>query len=170
MNTERSKLFPGTQLGELTLLGRVNKPTARTYLKKQWKVQCSCTKIFVLPEYYLVRKGNPRRDCGGHTTKSLKSTFKQEYGIWLMMHQRCLFAHHKFYKYYGGRGIKIAKEWLATRYGGELDDKGFERFIEHIKKRPSEGHSVDRINVDGNYEPGNVRWATAKEQAANKRK
>jgi len=64
---------------------------------------------------------------------------------------------------YSGRGITVAAEW---DYGG--DGKGFERFVAHIGPKPTPKHSVDRIDNDGNYEPGNVRWATTPEQAANR--
>jgi hypothetical protein len=68
-------------------------------------------------------------------------------------------AHH-----YVGRGIGVADEWLP---GG--DGSGFARFLEHVGPRPSQKHSLDRIDVNKGYEPGNVRWATAHEQAVNRR-
>lgn len=93
-----------------------------------------------------------------------------------MIHQRCLFANHVAYKYYGGRGIKIHPDFLSAAYGGNPDDKGFERFFACVGAAPSLGHSIDRIDVDGDYAPTQkdgvtpqLRWATAVEQAANKR-
>lgn len=85
-----------------------------------------------------------------------------------MMHQRCYNENHVAYKHYGGRGITISPLW--NRFNPDLTmEQAFGKFLEHIGPRKSKKYSVDRIDVDGNYEPGNVRWATAKEQAANKR-
>ena len=70
---------------------------------------------------------------------------------------RCTNAHRPDFYLYGGRGVKF-------------QFKTFEEFSIVLGPRPSEKHSLDRIDVYGDYEPGNVRWATAKEQANNKRK
>lgn len=160
---------PGTKLGELTLIGRVRSGRKTpVYRKKSWRCRCTCGVELTVPEWYLQRPGNPKRSCG-HRDISLKTQYNREYRIWCMIHQRCLFSHHIAYKYYGGRGIKIHPDWLNKDYGGNPDDKGFQRFFEHVGPAPTLGHSIDRIEVNGNYEPGNIRWATAKEQAQNKR-
>lgn len=72
---------------------------------------------------------------------------------------RCCNPKHPAYKNYGGRGISVFKEWI--------DDPI--KFADYIGPRPSNKHSLDRINNDGNYEPGNVRWATDEEQSNNRR-
>lgn len=85
-----------------------------------------------------------------------------EYSIWRGIIARCTLPATHGYKHYGGRGIRIHDDWLGY-------PEGFNRFVHHIGQRPSSAHTVDRINVNGNYEPGNVRWATSTEQARNRR-
>lgn len=81
--------------------------------------------------------------------------------IWKNMKQRCLNPNDPGYKNYGGRGIKICDRWLDS----------FDNFINDMKERPHPRHlySIERKDVDGNYEPGNCIWATQKIQAANRR-
>lgn len=78
--------------------------------------------------------------------------------------QRCTNPKNASYHRYGGRGIRVCEEWCE----GEDMMIGVLRFMEHIGSRPSCDHSLDRIDNDGHYEPGNVRWATAKQQSNNK--
>lgn len=81
-----------------------------------------------------------------------------EYSAWLAMRQRCYNPKSQRFKYYGGRGIKICSRWLTS----------FDNFIEDMGRRPK-GKSLDRIDVDGDYEPDNCRWATQTEQIVNRR-
>lgn len=78
--------------------------------------------------------------------------------IWTSIKQRCLNPNDRRFERYGGRGIKIHSEWIDS----------FESFLDYVGFRPSENHSIDRINNNGNYEPGNVRWATPEEQVRNR--
>ena len=75
------------------------------------------------------------------------------------MIQRCTNPNHPQYKNYGARGITVHPDWLK-----------FEPFISHIGWKPTSKHALDRKDVNGNYEPGNVRWLTQKEQTNNMRK
>lgn len=83
-----------------------------------------------------------------------------EYHAWLAMKGRCLNVKNARYKDWGGRGIAVCGEWIES----------FEAFLAYVGKRPGRGYSIDRFpDNNGNYEPGNVRWATAKQQRANRR-
>ena len=81
------------------------------------------------------------------------------------MKGRCLNENHSRYEDYGARGISICDRWLF----GEDGLSGFECFLKDVGERPSEEHSVDRLDVNLNYEPGNCKWSTLKEQRRNTR-
>ena len=84
-----------------------------------------------------------------------------EYGIYRAMLNRCFNPNVDRYPEYGGRGITVDEDWRG--------DGGYERFLAHVGRRPDEDHSLDREDPDGNYQPGNVRWAVKAVQANNKR-
>lgn len=94
------------------------------------------------------------------TLRTLRQSHKKEYWAWCDMIARCTRATHRKWKYYGGRGIVIYDEWR----------KSFQRFFDDVGPAPHPRLSIDRINNDGNYEPGNVRWATYREQNNNQRR
>lgn len=135
--------------------------------RRVWAVLCGCGKVFVTRLDHL-RYGNSR-SCGCSFTPARRSKASTVHGhnksggptrtytTWQAMRTRCLRkAHHK-YPMYGGRGITICSRWDS-----------FITFLRDMGERPV-GKSIDRIDNDTGYEPGNCRWATPKEQNANRR-
>lgn len=95
-----------------------------------------------------------RRLRHGETAGRISRT----YTTWYAAKQRCTNPRNKVFSFYGGRGIRMCDRWAND----------FATFLQDMGQRP-EGRTLDRINPDGNYEPSNCRWATPKEQAANRR-
>ena len=94
----------------------------------------------------------------GFVIKWPPDSYHPEYVSWKNMLLRCTNKNHQGYPHYGGRGIIVAPELQS-----------YEGFLQALGRKPSPEHTVDRIDPDGNYELGNVRWATPTEQANNKR-
>lgn len=87
-----------------------------------------------------------------------------EYRVWSGMNTRCYNKKNRAYPSYGGRGIRVYELWRSGR------KNAFDAFLEYVGPRPSPRHSLDRIHNDRDYRPGNVRWATQKEQSRNRRR
>lgn len=97
-----------------------------------------------------------RKIIHGHHTRS--GGRSKEWSAWDHMKRRCGNPNDASYKWHGAKGITVCDRWLHS----------FENFLQDVGLAPSPKHSLDRFpNQKGNYEPGNVRWATAKEQANN---
>jgi hypothetical protein len=134
--------------------------------KVRWLCRCDCGKDSLALTNDL-RSGR-HASCGclqlERVTKHGHSPFdiakkSLTYRSWISMVNRCTSEKATGYANYGGRGIKVCDRW-----------RDFRNFLADMGERPSLGHSIDRFpNVDGNYEPGNVRWATRAEQAVNRR-
>jgi hypothetical protein len=133
------------------------------------KVVCDCSTIKDV--HWDNLKGDKTTSCGCvHREATIRVTLthghsrvgkiSDEYRCWLGMIQRCTNSNVRGYPDYGGRGIKVCERWLNS----------FENFFEDMGQRPSKSHSLDRFpNNDGDYKPGNCRWATKLEQMSNKR-
>jgi len=97
-----------------------------------------------------------RHKGGGKTTHG--KTGSKEYVAWKAMLGRCFYTGYHAYHRYGGRGISVCERWRTS----------FEAFLADVGPAPSSSMSLGRLDNDGNYEPGNCCWQTAKQQAANR--
>lgn len=85
-----------------------------------------------------------------------------EYSSWSNMRARCTNPNHPDFSRYGGRGITVHDDW-------NRQPNGFHNFFDHVGPKPFPGATIDRIDVNGNYEPGNVRWLSRAQQNRNRR-
>jgi hypothetical protein len=159
----------GQRFGYWTVVGYVG-PTARTRAH-EWRCICVCGVERVMRSHPL--RVGLSQSCGCRKgeysikTRGLKLISKMpEYPIWQGMRNRCFNPNVESYPLYGGRGITVCDRWCI----GDGEQTGFECFFADIGPRPSKVHSLDRVDPDGNYQPGNVRWASNLEQANNRRK
>lgn len=132
--------------------------------------ECRCDCGITKTIRYDDLRSNRTVSCGCYNKENTKTKFTAHgmrnhplYNIWNSMIQRCYNPNSKSYKNYGGRGIIMCDEWK-----NELT--GCEQFATDMGNRPSHKHSIDRIDVNGNYQPNNCRWATPDQQMRNTRR
>lgn len=156
----------GKVYGRLTVLQEDGKTNAS---KIKWLCKCICGKTTTVIGTCL--KSGHTESCGClHSERLLSRNTKHgqgtannytvEFSTWRRIKQRCYNAKAPHYKDYGGRGIIMSDEWKNS----------FTAFFSDMGLRPSSLHSIDRINNDGNYEKGNCKWSTQKEQSRNTRR
>lgn len=150
----------GQKFGKWTVLCRAENNQRNATM---WKCMCECGKVSdVLGTNLRLGRTHGCKVCNcGKKNKNHGMTHSKIYKTWKNMRQRCFNKNDHSYKNYGGRGITVCDEWRNS----------FESFYDYVSKLPhfgEVGYSIDRIDNDGNYEPNNVRWATAYEQTHNR--
>ena len=164
----------GTKFERYTILEEVEPfYNSNNKMVRIFKCQCECGNIKNV-RLLLLRNGDIK-SCGclhrenskirtikrnSKHNDSIRYDKKSEYNSWAGMKQRCYYEKHINFKHYGGRGIKVCDRWINS----------YENFILDMGRKPGPEYSIDRINVNGNYEPSNCKWSTSSEQVKNRRK
>lgn len=164
----RAPLAEGMRFGRLVLVDRAS--PRKTH--GMWHVRCDCgtekeVRARLLRDGITQSCGCLMREVNGARQKqrvrhghARQGAHAAEYDCWVAMRQRCSNPRNPMWHNYGGRGIQVCARWINS----------FENFLADVGHRPGRGYSLDRIDNDRGYEPGNVRWATAKEQGRNTRR
>lgn len=153
----QSTLKPGDQFGDLTVVRIVGKHTDKHFMSE---VKCKCGETFTTRDS-LIRCGRVTKckKCSYEASKTHGMSDTPLFHCWQGMRSRCYNPNNKEYQHYGARGISVCPEWNDSR-----------TFMEWaLNNGYKEGLTIDRIDVNGNYEPSNCRWTTYIRQARNKR-
>ncbi len=160
--------FVGRKFDRLTVLQFTGiKQFSSGQKHRYYECSCDCGLLAIVNQRALIsgttkscgclQKEETRKRCVTHG-HSLGKSRSSTYRAWQNMWSRCTLPSSRSFPIYGGRGVSVCDRW-----------KDFSKFLEDIGVKPSGQHSLDRFDVNGNYCPENCHWATATEQARNKR-
>ena len=164
----KKKIGVGTIFGSLIVRRKLSpRKDVIPNLRIQFRCECTatnfegkrCGRVIDVPRYYLLRKTNPKQDCGC-TVQTLASKYKREKQIWNMMNFRTQDPRHESYEHYRSRGITVCERWHKD------NPQGFENFFEDMGVCPPQ-RSLDRIHNSKGYSKDNCKWATASSQRLN---
>lgn len=167
IKTTHATDLTGMVCNELTVVAMLKPKQCGKQKKTMWLCRCSCGNYHAVDANRLSSKRIKSCGCKNRissTKTKIKKDFvlteQPEYSTWTNMKARCYNQNNPAYNDYGGRGIQVCDRWLES----------FENFYNDMGKKPTSKHSLDRIDVDGDYCPSNCRWADAKTQANNTRR
>jgi hypothetical protein len=149
----------GKKFGRLVV---IDESTAFNEKHSAFLCRCDCGNVLPVRWNHLGRLHTTSCGCRQRDVVSARETKhgmcrSKVYSVWSSMIQRCRSEKNSHWHRYGGRGIKVCQRWIDS----------LANFYADMGPRPSPKHTIDRINNDGNYEPGNCRWATHAENARN---
>jgi hypothetical protein len=167
----RPNLKSGDRFGRLVLEQDLGLLADKGQRRRTWLSLCDCGNRLTVWQSQLVSRRKQSCGCLVRDTNTVlakqrashgeatRGAWTPEYRSWVSMNGRCSNPADSSYPRYGGRGITVGQQWQDS----------YPSFLRDMGRRPSLAHTLDRIDVNGNYEPGNCRWSTPQQQGRNRR-
>lgn len=153
VHAARQKDLVGRRFGRLVVIAKAPSRKVGKKWHGYWECQCDCGNKTTVQRSALTSRASQSCGClmqekAAARARTHGGTHWPEYRVWGAIVQRCTNPKNPAFHHYGGRGIQVCERWRSS----------FAAFIEDVGRRPAPGMQLDRINNNGNYEPGNVRW------------